>query len=41
MLGIGSMELLILFVYPFSGIAAAIYLAVTLRSNAQRTEQQR
>jgi hypothetical protein len=40
MFALGPMELLVLFVYPFSGIAAAIYLAVALRNNAERGHRQ-
>ena len=41
MFDIGSTELLFLIAFPFSGIAAAVYLAVALHNNARRGEQRR
>jgi hypothetical protein len=41
MFNLGMPEMLLIFVFPFSGFLAAIYLTVTLRSNAQRTQQPR
>jgi hypothetical protein len=41
MFNIGPIELLLIVVFPFSGILAAIYLSMALRRNAERIARQR